>query len=148
STSGVVSGTCKGYARPSWQTGVVGLPQNNVRNIPDVSAFAANGVWAHFYPVCYSDVSLGGVSCSGAPNTWPGAGGTSFSAPIIAGIQALVNEKNGGAQGNPNFVYYKLAANEYGASGNAACNSTLGNAAASTCVFYDVTLGDIDVNCT
>jgi subtilase family serine protease len=148
STSGVVSGSCKGYARPSWQTGVVGLPQNNVRNIPDVSLFAANGLWSHFYPVCYSDVAFGGGPCSGAPNTWPGAGGTSFSSPIMAAIQALVNEKNGGAQGNPNVVYYKLAATEYGASGNASCNSTLGNTTSSTCIFYDVTQGDMDVNCT
>jgi subtilase family serine protease len=147
-TSGVVGGTCKGYPRPSWQTGVVGLPENSVRNVPDVSLFAANGLWSHFYPICYSDVAMGGVSCSGAPNTWPGAGGTSFSSPIMAGIQALVNEKNGGPQGNPNVVYYKLAAKEYGASGNSSCNSSLGNAAAKTCVFYDVTQGDMDVNCT
>ena len=73
---------------------------------------------------------------------------TSFSSPILAGIQALVNQKNGSPQGNPNVVYYKLAASEYGASGNASCNSTLGNAVASTCTFYDVTQGDMDVNCT
>jgi subtilase family serine protease len=145
---GIVGGTCQGYARPSWQTGVVGLPSNEVRNIPDVSLFAANGLWGHFYPVCYSDTANGGASCAGAPDTWPGAGGTSFSSPIMAGIQALVNQKNGSPQGNPNVVYYKLAASEYGASGNASCSSTLGNAVASTCTFYDVTQGDMDVNCT
>ena len=90
----------------------------------------------------------GGVSCAGAPNTWLGAGGTSFSSPIMAGIQAIVNQHNGGAQGNPNVVYYKLAASEYGATGNASCNSTLGNAVASTCIFYDTTQGDMDVPCT
>ena len=148
SKSGVVSGSCKGYARPSWQTGVVGLPANKVRNIPDVSLFAANGLWGHYYPICYSDVSNGGASCAGAPDTWAGAGGTSFSSPIMAGIQALVNQANGGRQGNPNVVYYKLAASEYGTTGNAACSSTLGNAAASTCTFYDVTQGDMDLNCT
>jgi subtilase family serine protease len=145
---GIVGGTCKGYARPSWQTGVVGLPSNKVRNIPDVSLFAANGLWGHFYPVCYSDTANGGASCAGAPDTWLGAGGTSFSSPILAGIQALVNQENGSPQGNPNVVYYKLAASEYGASGNPSCNSTLGNAVASTCIFYDVTQGDMDVNCT
>ncbi len=148
STSGVVSGTCKGYAKPSWQTGVFGIPKDGVRDVPDVSLFAANGVWGHFYPLCYSDVSFGGVSCAGAPNTWLGAGGTSFSSPIMAGIQAIVNQHNGGAQGNPNVVYYKLAASEYGATGNASCNSTLGNAVASTCIFYDTTQGDMDVPCT
>jgi subtilase family serine protease len=147
STSGVVSGTCKGYAKPSWQS-VFGNPSDGVRDIPDVSLFAANGVWGHYYVFCWSDTKRGGASCSGAPSTWSGAGGTSFSSPIMAGIQALVNQKNGGPQGNPNYVYYELAANEYGTSGSSSCNSTSGNAAASSCIFYDVTQGDIDVNCS
>jgi hypothetical protein len=33
-------------------------------------------------------------------------------------------------------------------SGDSSCNSTKGNQVASSCIFYDVTLGDIDVNCT
>ncbi|HET8711431.1 MAG TPA: DUF11 domain-containing protein, partial [Spongiibacteraceae bacterium] len=37
---------------------------------------------------------------------------------------------------------------QYGSTGNGACNSSNGNTVASNCVFYDVTLGDIDVNCT
>src|SRR5262249_42457013 len=69
----------------------------------------------------------------------------SFSAPIMAGIQALVNQKTGSRQGNPNYVYYSLAANEYGGSGSSSCNSS--NGASSFCTFYDVTTGDIDVNC-
>lgn len=143
---GVVSGTCRGYAKPSWQSGVPGIPNDGVRDIPDVSLFAANGVWGHFYPFCYTDPFGGGVPCTNPPNTWPGAGGTSFSSPIMAGIQALVNQVNG-AQGNPNYAYYKLAANEYGSSGSLACNSTIGRNAAGTCTFYDVTLGDMDVPC-
>ncbi len=148
STAGVVSGTCAGYSTPSWQTGVVGLPANGVRNMPDVSLFASNGIWGHYYIACYSDATYGGVPCTGAPDGWVSAGGTSFGTPIMAGLQALVNQVKGGAQGNPNAVYYPLAATEYGVSGNASCNSTSGNATASTCIFYDVTLGDMDVNCT
>jgi subtilase family serine protease len=146
--AGVVDGTCQGYAKPSWQAGVIGIPSDGVRDIPDVSLFASNGFWGHFYPVCYTDPAGGGVSCAGAPNTWPGYGGTSFSSPIMAGIQALVNQVNGARQGNPNYVYYKLAAGEYGASGNSACNSDEGRAVSSACIFYDVTLGDMDVPCT
>ncbi|MGA2966194.1 MAG: protease pro-enzyme activation domain-containing protein [Terriglobales bacterium] len=150
--SGVVSGTCAGYAKPSWQSGssltggipVYGMPSDGVRDIPDVSLFAANGVWGHYYPFCDSD----GGGCTGTPDNWDGAGGTSFSSPIMAGIQALVNQKAGGPQGNPNPIYYQLAATEYGASGDTACNSTLGNTAGSSCIFYDVTQGDMDVNCT
>ncbi|HTZ83504.1 MAG TPA: S53 family peptidase [Candidatus Acidoferrales bacterium] len=134
---------CKGYAKPSWQM-IVGNPNDGVRDIPDVSLFAANGVWGHFYPFCDSAYA----SCAGAPDTWLGGGGTSFSSPIMAGIQALVNQKNGSRQGNVNVAYYALANAEYGATGNSGCSSTLGNAASSNCVFYDVTLGDMDVPCT
>jgi subtilase family serine protease len=143
---GVVSGTCKGYAKPSWQKGLIGNPNDGVRDVPDVSLFASDGFWGHYYPYCFSD-PFGGASCSGAPDTWAAAGGTSFASPIMAGIQALVNQSTGSAQGNPNYVYYQLAATEYGTSGNASCNSTKGKNAASTCTFYDVTLGDNDVPC-
>ncbi len=145
STFGVVSGTCAGYAKPSWQTGVAGIPNDHVRDIPDVSLFAANGLWGHYYVFCWSDTANGGAPCVGNPSGWAGAGGTSFSSPILAGIQALVNQHQGGAQGNPNYVYYKLAASEYSASGLNACNSS--NGSASSCIFHDVTLGDIDVDC-
>jgi hypothetical protein len=147
STSGVVSGTCVGYPKPSWQSGFAGIVADGVRDIPDVSLFAANGVWGHYFLFCDSDPEDFGT-CSGAPSGWLGAGGTSFSSPIMAGIQALVNQKTGSSQGNPNPMYYSLAATEYGTTGNPACSSTLGNAVASTCIFYDVTQGDMDVNCT
>lgn len=150
SSNDVVSGTCQGYPKPSWQSGVVGIPSDGVRGLPDVSLFAANGWWNHYYVFCYSDPGhgRGGKSCTGAPNTWSGAGGTSFSSPIMAGVQALINQNMGVPQGNPNVVYYKLAANEYGAGGSAACNSSLGNGVGNSCIFYDVTLGDIDAPCT
>ncbi len=146
SVSGVVSGTCRGYAKPSWQT-LVGVTADGVRDIPDVSLFAANGVWGHYYVFCYSHVAGGGAPCTGPASGWAGAGGTSFSSPIMAGIQALVNQK-WGRQGNPNPVYYKIARAEYGAAGSSACNSTKGIGTARGCIFYDVTEGDMDVNCT
>ena len=68
----MVGGTCAGYAKPSWQSGFIGNPSDGVRDIPDVSLFAANGVWGHYYVVCFSDPSNGGTSCSGAPDTWAG----------------------------------------------------------------------------
>jgi len=145
--SGVVSGTCKGNAKPSWQSGVIGIPKDGVRDLPDVSLFASDGLWSHYYIFCWSDTANGGSPCMGAPSNWSGAGGTSFASPIMAGIQALVNQKNGARQGNPNPVYYKLAEKEYGAIGSTSCNSTKGKSVASTCIFYDVTEGDVDVNC-
>ena len=146
SNSDIVSGTCQGWPKPSWQS-VLGNPNDNVRDTPDVSLFAADGLWGHFYVFCWSDTANGGAACTGAPSGWSGAGGTSFASPIMAGIQALVNQKAGGAQGNPNPVYYQLASNEYGSGGNSSCSSTKGNTAAGSCIFYDVTLGDMDVDC-
>ena len=142
--SGFVGGTCAGWPKPSYQS-ILGNPGDGVRDIPDVSLFAATGVWLHYYPYCFS--GSGGAPCTEAPVNWPGAGGTSFSSPIMAGIQALVNQKAGARQGNPNFVYYSLAAAEYGTTGDKACSSTLGKAADSSCIFYDVTQGDNDVDC-
>ena len=52
--SGVVGGTCAGWPKPSYQS-LVGNPSDGVRDIPDVSLFAANGLWSHYYPVCYTD---------------------------------------------------------------------------------------------
>jgi len=147
SIEGYVDGTCKGTPKPSWQTGVAGIPADKVRDIPDVSLFASNGVWGHYYVVCFSDVKNGGAPCTGKPENWTGFGGTSVSAPIMAGIQTLVNQKDGGRQGNPNPIYYKLAAKEYGTKGSSICNSTLGNKAGKECVFYDITQGDTDIDC-
>jgi subtilase family serine protease len=143
------SGTCKGYTKPNYQRGIFGNPSDGVRDIPDVSLFAANGVWGHYYVFCYSDPSpeTFGAPCVGDPANWSGAGGTSFASPILAGIQALVNQSTGTVQGNPNYVYYALAKKEYGGTGNNSCDSTLGNQADGSCTFYDVTQGDMDVNC-
>ena len=139
-----VSGTCRGYAKPIWQWFLAGVPNDGVRDIPDVSLFAANGLWGHYYVACYTDPAYGGVPCTGAPDTWSGAGGTSFVSPILAGVQALLNQKTGFRQGNPDYAYYALATLEYGIKGNAACDSNKGT---NACIFHDVTFGDNDVNC-
>ena len=140
----VVSGTCAGQPKPVWQTGVVGIPNDGVRDLPDVSLLAADGPWGHAFTFC-SGIKWTDCTELGFPSQH--ASGTSVSSPIMAGIQALINQKMGGRQGNPNYRLYQLAAREYGPSGNSACNSSLGNAIASTCIFHDVTLGDTDTAC-
>jgi subtilase family serine protease len=139
--------TCAGYAKPSWQNGIFGNPKDGVRDIPDVSLFAADGVWGHFIIICASDPSSGGVPCTGAPDTWIGVGGTSASSPAMAAIQALVDEKWGIRAGNPNPTYYSIAKTEFGTSGNSACYSINQPGGSSTCSFYDITQGDNDINC-
>jgi hypothetical protein len=146
---GVVSGSCRGNAKPSWQAGLFGNPADGVRDIPDVSMFAGDGIWGHYYLLCFSDSNNGGGTCDTNPADWPpGGGGTSFATPILAGIQALVNQKTGARQGNPNPVYYRLAAAEFGASGNTGCNANLGSSVSSACVFNDVTLNNDAQPCT
>jgi hypothetical protein len=138
--------TCKGYAKPSWQSGIFGNPADGVRDVPDVSLFASNGVWGHYIIICASDISNGGVPCTGAPSTWYGVGGTSASSPAMAAIQALVDQKWGIRAGNPNPTYYSIAKTEFGKTGNRACysvNQTSGN----SCVFNDITQGDNDIAC-
>jgi len=146
----VADGSCTGYAKPAWQSGIFGNPSDGVRDVPDVSLFAANGLWGHYVVICFSDTAHQGTSCSGAPDTWSGFGGTSVAAPTMAAIQALVNEKWGIRAGNPNPTYYSIAKAEFGSGGDAACysiNQPPPKGLASSCVFYDITQGDNDVDC-
>jgi hypothetical protein len=103
--TGTYPSSCVGYPKPAWQTGT-GVPADKVRDLPDVSLFAANGLNYTYYPICASDgdcqpVSSGEVQISGI-------GGTSASTPAFAGIMALVNQKYG-PQGQADFVLYPLA---------------------------------------
>jgi hypothetical protein len=132
------SGSCSGgYSKPSWQV-APGVPADGKRDIPDVSLFASNGVMGNFYIYCQSDSS---ANCAAA--NYGAAGGTSFGAPIFAGIMALINQQTNTieGQGNANYVLYKLASQQT-ASG---CNSATGSGA--NCVFNDVTSGTIAMPC-
>lgn len=143
------------YAKPAWQKSVYGNPKDSVRDLPDVSLFASNGFWSHAILFCMSDAAQGGSPCNysvplDAFNN--SAGGTSFTAPQFASIQALINQK-AGLQGNPAPAYYLLGEAQYGTPGHPnnfgleSCNASSGNQVGSTCYFHDVTLGSIDVPC-
>jgi subtilase family serine protease len=155
---GVDTGTCAGWPKPSYQSNYIGtmagLKNDGVRDTPDVALMAANGLWGHYYVLCYTDTTTDGLeqggipSCTAtAPINWPGYGGTSISSPIMASIQSLVVQHKGSLQGLPNYRYYQLANSEYGLAGSTKCDSAKGNAVGNSCVFYDVTLGDNDANC-
>ena len=80
--------TCKGgYAKPSWQTGL-GVPEDGVRDVPDVSLFSSAGFFGAFYVVCQQSTNVDGQPCSlSAPSyDFAGYGGTSVSTPAFAGI--------------------------------------------------------------
>ena len=149
-------GPSKVYAKPSWQAGVLGVQKDKRRDIPDVSLFASAGVYNQSIVSCMSDTKEGGVPCdynSPKDTFYSSGGGTSCSAHSFAGIQALIDQKAGGRQGNPNPVLYQLAGEEYGSNGNPnpgnlrSCDANNGNAIGGACIFYDVTEGDNDIPC-
>lgn len=132
----------QGYPKPSWQAGVTGIPSDGARDIPDVSFFAANGFSGSAYVVC---VSVAGA-CSYTADTEPTGeevGGTSVASPVMAGIMALVNQKAGAPQGNPNKVLYELAAKET----YSGCSSEKVGLTGSSCVFNDIDTGTIAMPC-
>ncbi len=135
-------------ARPPWQVGPginaadpagptftasgaipAGTPH---RLVPDLALIAASGHDGTIFcseGVCKinSDGTIGAIGV---------VGGTSVATPAMASVQALIDQKNGGRQGNANYYYYKLAA----AQNTAACASTAPPSAA--CNFHDIVTGD------
>ena len=75
-------------------------------------------------------------------------GGTSVAAPSMAGIQALIDQANGGRQGMPGYIYYTLAAAESLTTCNSqvqpavGTSSTNASGVTSSCAFQDITVGD------
>ena len=96
-----------GYAKPAWQSGS-GVPADGVRDLPDVSLFAATGLNYSYYTLCAVDGDCQPPSGSNIVQI-SGVGGTSAAAPSFAGIMALVNQKYG-RQGQADFVLYPMKA--------------------------------------
>jgi subtilase family serine protease len=113
-----------GYPKPVWQN-APGVPSDGVRDLPDVSLFAASGSNRSAYPIC-ADVGDCSIS-SGDRSTILLVGGTSASSPAMAGIMALINQKYG-RQGQANFTLYALARQQ-------------------PAVFHDITIGSNNVPC-
>ena len=138
------------YAKPAWQAGITGMPNDNKRDIPDVSLFASNGNNNSFYIVCQKDFT-GSNSCDlNSPFTdFAGVGGTSGSVQAFAGILALINQSQATRsnpaprQGNANYIFYKL----YKQNPTKICSSNPSAVTAAGCIFYDVTTGNISVAC-
>jgi subtilase family serine protease len=142
-TGGGGGGVSVQQPRPTWQNGTVyGMPAAtgayNFRLLPDISLFAANGIWAHALDYYESDASSNLVQ----------AGGTSFVAPQLAGVFALIAQKTSQRLGQPNYVLYNMAGVEFGITSYTAgstCNGsgasgigTTSTVPASSCIFYDV----------
>ena len=161
-------GTSIYAARPSWQSGVTGISSGSYRLVPDISLASSPSYPGYLY--CSSDSNATGItgSCSSgfrdSNNQYLTlAGGTSFAAPIFAGMLALINQKeNSTGQGLINSTLYTMAANSgtYASafhditSGSNACTagstycSSAGAASYSATTGYDQAtgLGSIDFN--
>jgi Pro-kumamolisin, activation domain/Bacterial Ig-like domain (group 3) len=137
------------FSKPTWQTGVPGIPADGKRDVPDIALTASNAHDPYLY--CTQ------VTTDGSPSAFvsscqatsfrlsdPGqtdnntfvavAGGTSFAAPDFAGLLAIIEQKLGvsGGLGNINPSLYTLAA----------------NATTYAAAFHDITTGNNQVPCT
>ena len=145
SSDGSHTSSCGGgYAKPSWQTGVTGIPNDSKRDVPDVSFFAGNGFLSSAYLICVSDWGTCVTSTGAASEPSAGEiGGTSAASPAMAGIMALINQKAGSAQGNPNSVLYALAAAQnYGSCKTESVTNS------GSCYFNDIDTGTITMPCS
>ncbi len=125
------------FSKPAWQTGT-GVPAENARYVPDIAFAASNTHDEYLY--CTTN-SSGQASCdngtfrlvssdSNVDNDLTVAGGTSFGAPLFAGVLALAIQETGasGGLGNVNPRLYQLAAS-------------------TPAAFHDITGGNNDVPC-
>ena len=157
------------FPKPTWQTALT--PADGHRDVPDVALNAA--VYNPGYLFCSSDTAdwdtadgqtgscVSGYGFRDSGGFVTAAGGTSFAAPIFAGMIAIINQQQGytTGQGLANPSLYTLAANPttYASafhdittgdnkcdSGSAYCNGSIGFSAGTG---YDqVTgLGTVDL---
>ena len=106
-------------SRPSWQAGVPGIPSGSMRLVPDIALDSSPNNASYAY--CSSDTSAWASGQSGSCTSGlrdsvsqdlTVAGGTSFAAPIFAGMVAIINQARGyTAQGVVNPTLYTLASN-------------------------------------
>ncbi|MEA3005249.1 MAG: hypothetical protein QOI94_518 [Acidobacteriaceae bacterium] len=137
------------WPKPSWQTGVTGIPSDSARDVPDLSLNASPD--HDPYLVCTQIIlasdPTGSTYTSSCTNGFRIAdsgysddqglvayGGTSADAPSFAGLLALLEQKLGVPEGlgNINPTLYTLAAN----------STTYASA------FHDITTGNNIVPCT
>jgi len=134
------NGACgSGYPKPVWQRGT-GVPQDGVRDIPDVALMSGSGTDNAIWLACTngqynvsSSLTVTTNCTTQADNNFyfVGIGGTRASAPLFSGILALVQQKTGSRLGQAAVPLYNLF-----------------NSAAGGSVFHDITLGNNSVPCS
>jgi subtilase family serine protease len=136
------------WPKPSWQTGVPGIPADGHRDVPDIALAASADHDGYLYCTQVQSVSSGNNYVSSCQSNSfrlsdPGqsddqtfqaiAGGTSFATPDFAGLLAIIEQKiaSGGGLGNVNPALYTLAS----------------NATTYASAFHDITTGNNQVPC-
>ena len=130
---------------------------DGLRDIPDVSLFASDGgpvdstgktINRSFYIVCQSDQDIAGdtgcnlnISNVSPFHDFQATGGTSAALRRLLQSWHWSTRRPGSGKGTPTLRLYSLAKSE----AFATCNSSTGPA--NTCVFNDVTKGNISVPC-
>ena len=119
-----------GFPKPDWQT--VTVSGQTTRMSPDISLLATPNFPGFIYCTQVDGTGGGSTCASGIPTAVANfslIGGTSASAPIFAGMVALLNQYTASTgQGNINTSLYQLAATTPSA-------------------FHDITSGDNNVAC-
>lgn len=156
-TSEATSGGRSTYdVKPAWQGNVYDAAPDGVRDVPDVVLFGGSWGGSTWAVICTND-----SECDGQPVSDSVAleGGTSLSAPMFAGLQALVDQSLGSNgspanQGNAAPTLYALAQQEYGTAttpnntGLTSCASVdNGNPYNTGCVFHNIVRGDNSTEC-
>ncbi len=125
------------FAKPTWQANVPGIPNDNARDVPDISlnASASHDPYLFCTQIKPTGSTTYTSSCTNgfrySDNSLEAVGGTSAAAPTFAGILALIEQKVGSAQGNINPTLYAIAADPTSYSS----------------IFHDITSGTNIVPC-
>jgi hypothetical protein len=135
------------WNKPTYQTGVPGIPADGKRDVPDISLNASPDHDPYLFCTQVQSDGGGGAwvsSCQPTSfylsdpgqqdnNSLQAAGGTSFAAPNFAGLLALIEQKMSSTRGlgNINPALYSLAA----------------NATTYASAFHDITTGNNEVPC-
>lgn len=141
--AGTGGGVSTVYPKPSWQsTTLTGVPNDNARDLPDVSLTAATHDGYIFCLTLFEPCVLESSGKQVQLNSAGIVSGTSASAQTFAAFMALIDQQQGGRQGLANYVLYKLAAQENFSNCNSSNRTDPTQPAPAGCIFNDTTVGN------
>ena len=145
---------CQGYPKPSWQS-AYGVPTDGARDVPDVSLFAANGDLGSLPGglLVRSELHLRWICDLARAHRVRGQDSAEPRSPRrpwrAFRLSSIKRRARPGATPIPSSTRSRRASTARRAEAylGSACNSSGSGGPASSCVFNDVTEGDIVGNC-